>query len=536
MRCVFLLLAVCLLCTAANGQLENLKKVIEDVKEQQNEQQKPQEGNQPQFIDVDYEYCVLGAGPGGLQAAVYLQEANVQYVVIDKEPFVGSFFSKYPRHRRLLSHNRRFTGQDHPEFALRHDWNSLLSPKDGSPLMSDFSDNFLPEADEMVSYLKFFAKFHKLNLKMNTEITKVSRMSKKPLAGFVLTDKEGGSMNCGYVIVATARSVPNIPAVDGIEHAEGYEAFSTDRKKYENKRILILGLGNAAFETAQHLLPVASHVHVLGRAPELRLSAFTHYIGDLRAPNLQIMDNFLLKTQDHIDLGVELTYSQLVKDQASGLIRWIPDPKKPIDNYHYRRPYHHVIRCLGWRFDDSIFEPDVQPALSSPAHGRYPAVTSDFESTNVSGMYFAGTLLHGIDWRKSTGGVIHGFRYLTRYAVRRMLQANNGKAFPSSAVVVSPDRIAEALFQRLITSSGLLSLFGTLCDVVAWEDGAGNGLYQEEVLCKSFAEVSSMEKAKRMNWITIEVRWADTNKNDWNKVVINYPGLPNQYELPPPLN
>ena len=35
-------------------------------------------------------------------------------------------------------------------------------------------------------------------------------------------------------------------------------------------------------------------------------------------------------------------------------------------------------------------------------------------STKVKNLYFAGTPMHGRDYRKSSGGFIHGFRYLIR--------------------------------------------------------------------------------------------------------------------------
>ena len=32
-------------------------------------------------------------------------------------------------------------------------------------------------------------------------------------------------------------------------------------------------------------------------------------------------------------------------------------------------------------------------------------------------MYFAGTIAHGMDWRKAAGGFIHGFRYTAQASV-----------------------------------------------------------------------------------------------------------------------
>lgn len=51
-------------------------------------------------------------------------------------------------------------------------------------------------------------------------------------------------------------------------------------------------------------------------------------------------------------------------------------------------------------------------------------MTSEYESVNVAGLYFAGTLGHGKDHLKSAGGFIHGFRYTTR-ALFRILEAKH---------------------------------------------------------------------------------------------------------------
>ena len=50
----------------------------------------------------------------------------------------GSFFTKYPVHRTLISINKRNTGKSNKEFNLRHDWNSLISD-DESLLMTKYS-------------------------------------------------------------------------------------------------------------------------------------------------------------------------------------------------------------------------------------------------------------------------------------------------------------------------------------------------------------------------------------------------------------
>ena len=49
----------------------------------------------------------------------------------------------------------------------------------------------------------------------------------------------------------------------GSEHTVGYEEIDLNLDSYTGKSILILGSGNAAFETADHLLSVANHIHLI---------------------------------------------------------------------------------------------------------------------------------------------------------------------------------------------------------------------------------------------------------------------------------
>lgn len=42
---------------------------------------------------------------------------------------------------------------------------------------------------------------------------------------------------------------------------------------------------------------------------------------------------------------------------------------------------------------------------------KYPSIGYDYQSPIYPGLYFLGTLAHSLDFRKSAGGFIHGFRY-----------------------------------------------------------------------------------------------------------------------------
>lgn len=103
------------------------------------------EGGLPSSKD----YCVIGAGPAGLQLGYCLQADKRDYVVLEKNAAAGSFFSKFPRHRKFISTNKRFTGKNNAEFNMRHDWNSLLS--DPPFTFTNYSDLYFPPADDYVT-------------------------------------------------------------------------------------------------------------------------------------------------------------------------------------------------------------------------------------------------------------------------------------------------------------------------------------------------------------------------------------------------
>ena len=80
-------------------------------------------------------YCVVGGGAGGLQVAIELEKANLEWVLFERESSAGSFFKRLPRFGRLISINKRSIptsaptgrGEQAGDFSMRHDWNSLIS-------------------------------------------------------------------------------------------------------------------------------------------------------------------------------------------------------------------------------------------------------------------------------------------------------------------------------------------------------------------------------------------------------------------------
>ncbi|MBN3314917.1 FXRD2 protein, partial [Atractosteus spatula] len=226
-----------------------------------------------------HDYCVLGAGPAGLQMGYFLERSGRDYIILERNQQPGSFFSIYPRHRRLISINKRFTGRRNREFNLRHDWNSLLSDRAGL-LFTRVSAELYPPASSLQEYLAAFSGELRLRVRYGTDIARVHRAASGG-AAFTLSDQEGQDYSCRVVLVATGLWVPQEVRFPGWEMVEGYESMPVDRNQFSGQAVLILGKGNSAFETAAHILPDTARVHLYSPSP-VRLAWQTHYVGDLR--------------------------------------------------------------------------------------------------------------------------------------------------------------------------------------------------------------------------------------------------------------
>ena len=344
-----------------------------------------------------YTYIILGGGPAGLQMAYFLQKRGESYVILERSDKAGSFFGKYPRHRQLLSINKVYTGDCDLDVRLRYDWNSLLSDSE-KLLFTRYSKNYFPDANELQKYLEDYARELKLQIHYNTPVSQVSKSSH----GFELTTEQGAVYTCDRVIVATGLFTPNLPQIEGIELCETYENVSVNANDFKDQKVMIVGKGNSAFETADRLLETTRKIQICG-PHAVKLAWATHYVGHLRAVNNNFLDTYHLKGQNNI-LDGEL---RKVSRQPNGVLT--AEVYFESRQCSYTFDCDRIIICAGFRFDDSIFASSCRPA--GVCHGKLPALTSEWESVNVKDLYFIGTLMQSRDFKKTMSGFIHGFRH-----------------------------------------------------------------------------------------------------------------------------
>ncbi|GAA4541082.1 NAD(P)-binding domain-containing protein [Amycolatopsis samaneae] len=418
------------------------------------------------------DYLVIGAGPAGLQLGHHLDRAGHRYLVLEAGAAPGTFFTRYPRHRQLISVNKKHTGWADPELNLRMDWNSLLADDPDPLLFTAYSDLLFPDAEDFLRYVADYAEKYAVAVRYNARVTRVSRDGD----GFAVTDTDGAVYRARRVVVATGVSRPYVPDVPGMEFAEQYENVSVEPGEFLGKRVLVIGKGNSAFETADNLIASAAVVHV-GGPGGVRLAWRTHFVGHLRAINAGVLDMYQLKLQ-HAVLDGEIREIRRAGDSYVVSFAF-----SRADEVVKDLRYDRVIACTGFRFDASIFDEDCRPELT--INNRFPDQTPYWESVNVPGLYFAGTLSQVRDYRKSTSAFIHGYRYSVRALAKALDERYHGKPWPSVAVPADVESLADAVIARVNRTSALYQQFGFLADILTVDGGEAR--YHEEMPIALFA-------------------------------------------------
>ncbi len=425
---------------------------------------------------IYHEYLIIGAGPGGLQMGYFMEQAGHDYLILEKTDGVASFYKQYPRHDTLLSLNKNHNLYPEPEYNLRHDWNSLLT-YDYSHRFGEYSNELYPDRRDLVRYLEDFARKFELKIRYNTSVARIIRETGGD-RNFILTTADGTEYQCRRLIMATGAVKPVIPDIEGIELAENYADYDTNPERFKNKRVVILGCGNSAFEAANDIAGHAAIVFIMIGNNLVHHAWNSHFSGDLRAYNNTILDMVQLKAL-HTVTGSTMT--KLVKqDDGSYQVHFeeeLPHWKTPGTAFGWFE-VDHVIYATGFRYaDPMLFADDIAPRMC--AKSKYPELNSSWESS--PDLFYIGAPMAARD-KKTTSGLIHGFRYCVRSAFNIIQNRYHGVRFPSERFALTNEDDLQSLGTHLInrfsTTSAMYQLFGLMSDVLVLEDGMAELFYE----------------------------------------------------------
>jgi putative flavoprotein involved in K+ transport len=190
------------------------------------------------------EAVVVGAGPGGLAVAAVLQRAGIETLVVDRADAVGSAWRGH--YERLHLHTVRWLSHL-PGYKIPRRYGKWVA------------------RDDVVRYLEAYAAHHRLDIALQTEITRIDRGADN----WVLRSPQG-DITATYVIVANGHNhtaeLPDWPGsfTGELLHASDYR----NATPYVGKDVVVVGSGNTGAEIALDLIETgAASVKVAIRTP-----------------------------------------------------------------------------------------------------------------------------------------------------------------------------------------------------------------------------------------------------------------------------
>ena len=291
------------------------------------------------------------------------------------------------------------------------------------------------------------AEQHALDVRYETRVEGVRKVGD----GFAVALTRGGEVvevTAKVVLVATGLCAqkPCEPAWDGVKQIS-YCDLEADLSCYDGLNVGIVGGGNSAFEVASLLKDHAAQTYVLPRS-DVRFAHETHYPGDVRSKHLGFLDQFYLKSMDAI-LPPRYANGVLGSEKAKHDHVLAPPRTPPPNGLNFYGLRSKANQTTGLFFDVVVncggFYPDLSflKDVLDPLPEKYPELTPFGESDACSNLFFLGTLAHGRDARTSSGGFIHGFRYLVKTGVSYLRQRRHGDCAISSADELRVKRLRE---------------------------------------------------------------------------------------------
>jgi alkyl hydroperoxide reductase subunit F len=222
-----------------------------------------------------YELVIIGGGPAGSAAAVYAGRKKINTLVIKKEWGGQSVVS--------------------PDI---HNWIGSKSIT-GDKLASDLKEHVENYKSDILEIA-------------DDEVIKIDRES---TGGFLVTGKSGKTYPTKTVLITSGsiRRKLEVPGADRLEHKGLTYCASCDGLFFAGMDVVVVGAGNAGFESAQQLLAYCKSVTILVRTENIRADELT-VEAVKKHPNAKI----LLNTESLEVIGEKKVEGLKIKNVVTG--------------------------------------------------------------------------------------------------------------------------------------------------------------------------------------------------------------------------
>jgi thioredoxin reductase (NADPH) len=229
-----------------------------------------------------YDVIVIGGGPAGLTAAMYLTREGIETLVIEK---------------------------------------SALGGQAGS---TERLDNF-PGFDEGISGAEFAERLARQARRFGAELLEAQDVTEISRDGryFCVTTADGSQYGAKAVLFSTGAHYRrmNVPGEDGLIGINVHFCATCDGAFYKDKKVLVVGGGNSGFEEGLFLTKFAKQVDIVEFLPQVKASAVLQQKIAEQA-NMSVTVNHAVKEL----VGKNKLEKILVEDRASGEVKeWTYD-------------------------------------------------------------------------------------------------------------------------------------------------------------------------------------------------------------------
>ena len=302
-----------------------------------------------------HEVAIIGAGPIGLEMAVCLKQAGVDYVQFDAHQ-IGYSMTWWPRNTNFFSTTERR--------AIA-----------GVPIQNNHQQRITGE--DYLAYLRGVVELFDLQITTYEPVTTLERTDD----GFLLTTAPLSGerhFRCRRVVLAIGdmhyANTIGIPGED-LPHVSHY---FRDPHDYFRRRLLIVGGRNSAVETALRCWRAGAQVAVSYRKPHFDDRVKHWLLPDMEA---QVEAGTIVFFPETIP--VEITPSHVV-------LQSLATSETIIHETDF------VLLATGFRGDQSLLE---MAGVELQGENRVPVFNEATMETNVPGVYLAGTVAAGIQQR-----------------------------------------------------------------------------------------------------------------------------------------
>ena len=299
---------------------------------------------------MNFDVCIIGAGPIGICCAIEAKKNNLSYIIIDKGCLVNSLYN-YPKNMTFFSTSDKLEIGDVPFI----------------------SHNSKPTKSEALEYYRRVVSSWDLKINLYEEVTDIIKEKK-----FIIKTSKG-EYNSDKVIISTGfYDIPYKLGVPG-EDLPKVKHYYDEPHPYFGMRVAVVGAANSAVDVALETYRKGSkEVTMIIREPSLSDSVKYWVKPDV---------------ENRIEEGSIKSYfnSNITKIEEDKIFISTPDGEKILDN-------DFVLAMTGYQPDFSFLK-RLGIELGDDEY-KTPVHNPETMQTNIEGIYLAGVICGGLKTNK----------------------------------------------------------------------------------------------------------------------------------------